>query len=355
MRAVRWHGRGDVRVEKIADARRPGATEVRVRVAWAGICGTDREEWRTGPHAIQVGEPHPLTNAMAPLVLGHEVAGYVDLVGSDVEGLRAGDLVALDGLITCGECHWCSTNQTPLCRSLASIGFHADGGLAEYVTVPARGAIRVPDGTPADAAALAEPLAVALRALRRGGFAAGEAVCVVGGGMIAIAAMLAAKSLGASAVSVVSSGPKRRDLAGRLGATFTFDPGADGVVESIHAAHDGIGPPLVVEGSGSVAAFELAARLPRKGGRMVTLGLPTEPAHLNVFDLVLAERSIIASLSHVWDEDFAAAVALIAAGLLPVGDIVAARVPLAQTVTLGFESLGRQDLSGVKVLIDPWK
>jgi threonine dehydrogenase-like Zn-dependent dehydrogenase len=95
LRAVVWHGRGDVRVEDVAEAPPPGRDEVMVAVEWCGICGTDLEEWRHGPRFVPVGEPHPVTGRKAPIVLGHEVSGRVAEVGPAVTDLREGDLVAL--------------------------------------------------------------------------------------------------------------------------------------------------------------------------------------------------------------------------------------------------------------------
>jgi (R,R)-butanediol dehydrogenase/meso-butanediol dehydrogenase/diacetyl reductase len=343
----------DLRVEEIPDAPAPGPGQVRVRVEWAGICGTDREEWRSGPHSIQVGVPHPTTGRMAPIVIGHEVAGTVIDLGAGVSGLREGDLVALDGIIGCGRCHWCSVRKPQLCSQLASIGFHADGGLAELITVDARTAIRVPDGTPADTAALAEPVAVAVRALSRSRIAHGESVLVVGAGMIGLAALCVARRSGASAITVVTSPGPRADLARTLGADAIIDSGDADRATRILDAHGGLGPDLVIEAGGGVASTQLAIAAPRRGGRTVLVGLPVETVPFDVYGFVLGEREVIASLSHVWNEDFTRAVELLADGLLRADDVVSARIPFEETVARGFDTMGRSDLPGVKVLVGP--
>lgn len=353
MRAVRWHGRMDLRFEEIPDAPAPGPGRVRVRVEWAGICGTDREEWRTGPHAIQVGSPHPTTGRMAPIVLGHEVAGTLVDIGAGVKGLHEGDLVALDGILPCERCYWCRANQPQLCVSLASIGFHADGGLAELITVPAQTAIRVPNGTPADTAALAEPVAVAVRALRRGRLRAGESIAVVGSGMIALAAVRVARSFGASIISVVARPGPRRDLSRTLGADAVFDLDDPDLPARLLETHEGRGPDLVLEAAGSVASAQRAIVSARRGGRVVLVGLPVEPVPFDVYGFVLAEREIIASLSHVWNEDFTQAVELLSRGVLRADEVVSVRLPLEEAVTRGFEAMARLDLPGAKVLVGP--
>lgn len=353
MRAVRWHGRGDVRIEEIPDAPLPGPGQIRIRVEWAGICGTDREEWRTGPHVIQVDRPHPLTGRMAPITLGHEIVGRVVDMGPGVAELREDQLVALDGLLTCGRCFWCRRHEVTLCEQLASIGFQADGGLADLITVAARGAIPVPEGVAADTAVLAEPLAVAIRGLRLGRVAPGESVAVFGGGMIGLAALRVARRAGASTVSVIAPSTLRREGARRLGADAVLDPNDPEWEADLRAVHDGRGPDLVIEAAGTIRSTEQAVKAARRGGRTVILGLPPGPSTVDFAALSLNERQVIGALSHVWDEDFATAVAMLGDGILAAADVVAARIPLEDTVSVGLEYVGRKDLPGVKILVSP--
>lgn len=354
MRAVRWHGRGDVRLDRVPDAPMPGPGGVRLRVEWCGICGTDREEWRAGPLWIPTDEPHPMTGTSAPLTLGHEVAGVITDVGAGVSGLAPGDVVALDGLLTCGDCWWCERHEPTLCPSLASIGLHVDGGLAEAITVPARMAIAVPSSLDAETAALAEPVSVAVRAIRRGRLEAGEQVLIQGAGMIGLAAMRAAKTLGASFVTVAARSQRRRQQALDMGADAVVDPSAPGFLDEVRSLHDGRGPDLVIEAAGTPHACAQAVKASRRGGRVVFLGLPSESGQLDYFELVSTERELIGSLSHVWDEDLAEAVSMLAGGLLRSDEVVAARIPLEDTVAVGFESMASKELPGVKVLVSPW-
>lgn len=354
MRAVRWHGRGDVRLDLVPDAPMPGPGEIRLRVDWCGICGTDREEWRAGPLFIPTDEPHPMTGTSAPLTLGHEVAGTVTDVGEGVSGITRDDVVALDGLLTCGTCWWCERHELTLCPQLASIGLHVDGGLAEAMTVRARMAIVVPDGLDTETAALAEPVSVAIRALRKGRLAEGEQVLVQGAGMIGLAAMRAAQALGAASVTVAARSERRRAQALAMGADAVVDPSAPSFLDEVRALHDGRGPDLVVEAAGTPHACAQAVSASRRGGRVVFLGLPSVTGQLDYFELVSTERELIGSLSHVWDEDLAEAVSMLGEGLLRADEVVAARIPLEATVDLGFESMGSSDLQGVKILVSPW-
>jgi (R,R)-butanediol dehydrogenase / meso-butanediol dehydrogenase / diacetyl reductase len=353
VRAVVWHGRDDVRVEEVAEPPEPGFGEVKVSVEWCGICGTDLEEWRNGPRFIPVGEPHPLTGRSAPLVLGHEVSGEVAAVGPGVSGLQEGDLVALDALISCGECWWCRRHQVTLCPQLAAIGLQADGGLAEAITVPAQMCVPVPRDVGADTAALAEPLAVAVRALRRGRLTLSESLVVLGAGMIGIASLVVGRGMGAAPIVVADPVASRRDLARRLGADLVLDPQDADFRTRVGEATEGRGADVTVDAAGSRDSGPLAIDVTRPGGRAVVVGLATHPAAVNLFAFATAEKELIGSLSHVWDEDFAAAVRLLGDGVLAADQVVAARVSLEDAVERGFASIGSTELPGVKIQVSP--
>jgi (R,R)-butanediol dehydrogenase/meso-butanediol dehydrogenase/diacetyl reductase len=341
VRALVWHGRGDVRVRDVPPPAAPRADEVTVAVEWCGICGTDVDEWRHGPRLVPT-EPHPLTGRMAPLVLGHEVAGRVSAVGRGVDFLREGDLVALDANVSCGQCWWCARHEVTLCPNLAAIGLQMDGGLAEAVTVPARMCLPVPKGVEAETAALAEPLAVAVRALRKGDVRVGTSLVVVGGGMIGAATVAAARAAGAQQIAVVEPDAARRALALRLGADAAVAP-AD-AVDLPHAD-------VVVDAVGLGETVAQSLCLARSGGRVVVVGLSGDRMSFDIQPFVASEKELVGSLSHVWDEDFAAAVRLLGDGVLRAEDVVAQRLPLEEAVERGFESPDYG--SGVKILVSP--
>jgi (R,R)-butanediol dehydrogenase / meso-butanediol dehydrogenase / diacetyl reductase len=340
--ALRWHGRGDVRLDEVEAPLPPGPGEVLLAPLWCGICGTDVEEYRSGPLFIPAGEPHPLTGRSAPITLGHEFSGEVLEVGPGVERFRPGDRVAADTLIFCGECYWCRRHQVTLCERLAALGLMADGALAPLCTAPERTLLPIPEGVSDEAGALAETLAVAVRALRRGRFAVGESVAVVGAGAVGLMALQAAGAGGASKVSVVEPLPERRSLALSLGADEAYAPG-----EADLAAD------LVVECSGSAAAVNSAVGTARKGGRIVLVGIYGRPGTLDFLEVVGTEREIIGSLSHVYDEDFAAAVSLLGRGAVRAEPLVSDRIPLGRALDDGLLALMREPQSHLKILIQP--
>ena len=215
MRALRIHGQGDLRLETIARPQ-PGPGDVVLRITGAGICGTDATLFRLGAAVVPAGTP-----VRWPIVLGHEFAGEVVDAGPRVDGLVAGDLVACGAGVACGDCAACVAGRTNLCERYATAGVHRDGGLAEFCVVPA--AIcepAAPHGVSGDAAALAQPMAVAEHAIDVGRLAAGERALVLGAGGIGAFAVWAATSRDAS-VAVYERDPSRLEIARALGATET--------------------------------------------------------------------------------------------------------------------------------------
>lgn len=350
MLAAVWHARRDVRVEEVPDAPPPRQGEIRAVVEWCGICGTDIEEWRSGPVWVPTSDkPHPLTKRHAPLILGHEVAARVADVGPGVSGLSEGDLVAIDGLIGCGECFWCSRHQVNLCPKMANIGLHFDGGLAEKVTVPASTAVLVPPGVAGDTAALAEPVSVAVRALRRGRLVLGESVAILGGGMIGLATAAVARAAGASQVIVIDPLEERRRLALGAGAGEVLDQRVD-VAGAVAELTNGRGADLSVDAAGTAASGPQAISVARSAGRAVIVGLAHKPSTTSFFDIVTGEKEVIGSLSHIADEDFSEAVRLLSRGVLTADTIQAVKVPLEGAVDRGFEALTQPE-PPAKVLV----
>jgi (R,R)-butanediol dehydrogenase/meso-butanediol dehydrogenase/diacetyl reductase len=339
--AVRWHGRQDVRVEDIPPPPAPAEGEVQLRVSWCGICGTDLEELRDGPVFIPVEAPHPITGRIAPLTLGHEFSGVVVSTGPGVEQLDVGDRVAVDTIVFCGTCHWCLRHQVVRCERMGALGLQGDGGLAELCNAPARMCLPVPEGVTDEAAALTETLGVAVRALRRARMEPGDRVSVVGAGAVGLMALQAALALGASAVSVVERWPERRRLAEELGA------------ESALEEAPGIEADVAVEAAGNAVAVEAAIASLRRGGRAVLVGIHREPASFDPLGLILDEKEIVGSLSHVYDEDFATALALLGSGGVRAEPVISDRVPLERAVEDGIRALEREPEKHLKIVVTP--
>lgn len=351
MLAARYYGPHDLRVEEVPPPRPPGPGEVTLRVAWCGICGTDLEAYLHRSPWIPFDAPHPLSGQQVPITLGHEFAGEVVAVGPGVTTLREGDRVAPDTLLYCGRCYWCARHQPQLCPQLGALGLMADGGLAEYCLATEAMCVRLPDGVSYEAGACAEPLAVAVRALRRGRLTVGERVAVIGAGAVGLFALQAARAAGASEVFVVEVARARKQIAAQLGAAAVLDPTEVEVAEALRSLCGGIGPDLVVEAAGTPATAPLAVSAARRGGRVVVVGVAASPSTFHFAETVMGEKEVIGSLSHVYDEDFRAAVALLGDGRVRAEPVISHRINLREVVAQGFERLVESKAETVKILV----
>lgn len=349
MLAARWHGRADVRVEDVPDPGAPGAGWVRVRVEACGICGTDVEEYEAGPNIVPI-EPHPLSGRCAPLTLGHEAVGVVEAAGAGVS-LAEGTRVAIEANMFCGACWWCQRHEYQLCPQLASLGLMTDGGLAEVVLAPAYMCIPYGDHVPAVHAAFSEPLSVAVRAVSRAGVRLGSTVGVLGAGAVGLLTVQTARLAGAQMIVAIERLAERRALALQLGADVAVAP-----EEAADVAMDltrGLGLDVTIEAAGNPAAAATAVRLARRGGRAVLLGVFDADVPIGMMDFLLGEKEVTASLSHVYDADFATAVALIDRGAVQVGPMISDLIPLSKVVEEGFKPLVADPAAHLKVIVTP--
>lgn len=236
MRAVVWHARGDVRLDTVP-VPEPGPGQSLMQVALCGLCGSDRRQHDTGPTVLP-SRAHPLTGHIGPVTLGHEIIGRVVRHGDSVlaDLVAPGSRVAVEPTWSCGTCAACRRGESQLCAIAGCVGLSSHGGLAPYVVVPTAGLIVLPDHVVDEEAALAEPLAVGLHALDRGGLRAGESVVISGHGPIGAAVVALALAAGAGPVTVLEPSPQRRRMALALGAAAAVDPGT--VDEPSHALRE---------------------------------------------------------------------------------------------------------------------
>jgi len=355
MKAAVWHGRRDIRIEDFPDPPAPATGEVKIRVTWCGICGTDLEEYLYGPLYIPVDKPNPLTGRKAPMILGHEFVGSVVEVGPGVENFKVGDVITPDTLIHCGECYWCRRHQVHQCEKLAILGLMTDGGFAEYVNAPTYMCFHLPSGVSPEVAVLAEPASVAVRANRLARTSFGDTVAVLGAGTIGLLCLQTAFLAGASQVYVLEVESSRRQIAAQLGATQVFDPRAVDPVAAIKDLTGGRGVDVVLEAGGNAETIALAPKLARKRGRVALLTLHNEPVPINFFPLVCDEIQLIGSFSHIYDEDFAAAVTLLGSRRINAEPFITGRIALDDMVEKGLEELIANKATHLKILVSPYK
>jgi 2-desacetyl-2-hydroxyethyl bacteriochlorophyllide A dehydrogenase len=308
------HGPRQLEIEA-RDPLEPGAGEAVIQISAAGLCGTDYRIW-TGDRPVTY-----------PRVMGHELIGMVRAVGPGVDRLAIGDKVAVEPNYSCGECPLCREGNRNLCLSRTAVGIDVDGGFAEEVRVPARCCWTAPHGTPADQLLLTEPLAVVVRAVRRGEPRAGETAAVLGVGSLGLLAIQVLKARGAR-VLAVSRSDRRLALAREVGADAVATSTAGGDVAAARALSGREGVDLVVETAGTAQAVEQAVELCRPGGRIVLTGLPHEPTPLSFFWVVRRELRIIGSM--IYQDEFPEAMRLLATGAVRAERLVTHRFPLAE-------------------------
>jgi len=273
MRAARLYGIRDVRIEEIPTPA-PAAGQVLVRVRAVAICPSD---WRLYVDGHAGGAP--LTG---PIVQGHEFSGDVAALGEGVEVPPVGARVAVEPSWACGRCDLCLEGRGNICRNVVFPSFPPhDGGLAEYVAAPARFVCPLPEDVGYVEGALAEPLGVAIHAVRLSGLRSGDAVAVLGAGVIGISVLFLARARGARRWSVVEPSAARRAWPAELGA----HPVAASLAELLDA---GIEADVVFECSGEATGLDDAVRLARPGGRVVVVGIPRDERI--AFDMSVARR-----------------------------------------------------------------
>jgi (R,R)-butanediol dehydrogenase/meso-butanediol dehydrogenase/diacetyl reductase len=350
MRAAVYHGRRDVRVET-RPVPEPGPGEVLLRVHAVGICGTDAGEWANGPVQFPVERRHPATGHLGPLIIGHEFAGQVVAVGAGVDAGWLGHLVASCGAVSCGRCWQCRRGRTNLCTDYWGVGLHRDGALAQYVATPVANCESVDDlGLTPDAAALGQPMSIAVHARARSRVEPGERALVLGTGGIGALLVYALARHGVD-VTVAEPDPDREELALRLGAARTAP--TDGPPEGVVEAMDG--PPHVVFEAAGIGAVTLRALevLP-KGGRLVQIGMHKQPLTLDLFALTVTELEIIGTNALVRATDFPAALRLVADRAEGWQDVAPVAIPLDDLVSEGLEPLAAGRPGAIKTLVDPW-
>ncbi|MBI4260489.1 MAG: alcohol dehydrogenase catalytic domain-containing protein [Actinobacteria bacterium] len=350
MRAAVYHATRDIRVQDVDDPV-AGPGEVLMEVRAAGICGTDAAEYAHGPRMYPIEAPHPVTGHAGPMIPGHEFAGVVIGLGPDVDGLEPGQLVVTGAGISCGRCPRCLAGRTNLCDRYSTLGLQRHGGLAQLCAVPADTCVPAPVGLTPDAAALGQPMAIAVHSMRQGRPEAGERALVIGAGGIGAFLTHALADVGAR-VSAVDRDPSRLSIAAALGAQHTLDPGPGGIAASVRDA--GFVPEVVYEVTGTpdglAAAFELVA----PGGRVVAVGLQDAAREIDVRGLTLRELSLVGTNAHVCAADLPEALRLLAARPDPWTDVAPVALPLDLLVAEGIVPLVEGRSERIKTLIDPW-
>jgi L-iditol 2-dehydrogenase len=294
MNAHVLHAVGDMRFETLP-CPEPGAGHVLVRVAFCGVCGSDI------PRVFVTGTYH------FPTVIGHEFSGRVEACGPGVTDLEPGDRVVVFPLIWCGKCPPCEQGKYVQCLDYDYLGSRSDGGFGQFVVAPRRNLVRVPEGVSLAEAAMTEPAAVALHALRRAcNVSAGRSVAIFGAGPVGLMVAQWARAMGAGPICLFDIISQKLDMARRMGFDLAFDSRSVDPVQTVQSATGRDGAHVCVEAAGVPPTFVQAASATMRGGRMVMLGNPsadvTMPSRV-ISQLMRREVTLVGT----WNSDFSVA------------------------------------------------
>ena len=293
MTAVRKVGREKGLVVEEIPIPDIGPSDVLVAVEAASICGTDLHIWDWNEWSAQRINP--------PLTVGHEFAGTVVEVGKAVEHVAVGDYVSAESHVTCGMCFQCRTGQAHMCPRTQILGLDRDGAFADYVALPEK-VIWQNDRSklPSEIATLQEPFGNAVFATLAHDLA-GESVGVLGCGPIGLFSIGIAKASGAASVFAADMNEYRLDLARKMGADSTINPGKSGpdgdIAQWLVQANEGFGVDIVLEMSGAPSAIDAAFQGVRNGGRVTLFGIPSSPVRIDVAESMIFKNLTVLALN----------------------------------------------------------
>jgi L-iditol 2-dehydrogenase len=336
MRQVELCAPGEIRIREVP-LPTPQPDELLIKVAQVGICGSDL-------HAFH--GRHPFIEL--PVIPGHEFAGTVADVGASAGEFTVGQRITVEPSLICGECYNCAHGRYNICEKLQVIGCQTVGAMAEYLTVPASKTLMLPGEINWDQAVMAEPLAVAVHAVRVAGIASGTRVLVLGAGTIGLMVMQAAKALGAGSVVMTDLRDQRLALAAELGADHVVNPTSTALEDALESAYGQDRADVIIECVGVAATARDAVRVARKGTRIVLAGVFEEEVPINLGLVQDHELEIVGTLMYVGD-DFATALALLGRGDVTVSSMISHRFPLSEAAQAFAVADSRQE--ALKVVI----
>ncbi|MDW8565989.1 2,3-butanediol dehydrogenase [Staphylococcus shinii] len=343
MKAAVWYGQKDVRVED-RKSKELQDNEVKVKVSWAGICGTDLHEYLEGPIFISTDKPDPFLGQKAPVTLGHEFAGIVDDIGSKVTKFNQGDRVVINPTVSNRE----KEENIDLYDGYSFIGLGSDGGFAEFTNAPEENVYKLPDNVSDKEGALVEPTAVAVQAIKEGEVLFGDTVAIFGAGPIGLLTTIAAKAAGASKIFVFDLSEERLNKAKAVGATYTINSGESNPSDIISEYTDN-GVDVAFEVAGVAPTLKSAIDVTKARGTVVIVSIFGHPIEWNPMQLTNTGVKLTSTIAYT-PTTFQQTIDLINEGNLKVKDVVTDEIELNDIVKSGFEQLVN-DKSQAKILV----
>ena len=347
MDAIVLHGVADLRYERVPlPAIQPGAA--RVSISFCGVCGSDI------PRCFVKGTYH------FPTICGHEFAGVIEAVGEGLTQFKVGDRVAVFPLLWRADHPACEQGKYAQSDGYDYLGSRSDGAFSEYVIAPERNLIRVPDNVSLEEAAMTEPAAVALHAVRRANLRLGDTVAIFGLGPIGLMVAQWARAMGAASIALFDLLPAKLELAKRLGFIDVFNSREVKPTEAIDKLTGGRGVHVAIEAAGVPPTMLAALEVARRAGRVVLLGNPSGdvklPASL-ISQVMRRELDIFGTWNSDYsvygdDDDWRTVLAAMSAGTLDLKPLITHSVPLSAGIA-ALEMMRDQKEFFAKVLIHP--
>jgi len=347
MLAARLHGPRNLRADRVPHPGPPPAAHALLRILTTGICGSDLHSYL----GARIGD----TPIQDPLTIGHEFSAVVEAVGAGAtdafgQPLVAGTRVAVDPAQPCGRCELCERGHPNLCRHLRFCGNYPDGGsLCEWMHMPARSCVPVPDAIDNTEAALLEPLGVAIHAVDLAKLRVADSVAILGAGPIGLLILQLARLAGASPVFVSDNYAWRLALAERWGAVpIACD--AEDTVERVVRETRGRGVDVAIEAAWAGDSVAQAAEMARLGGRLVLVGIPGDD-RLVMKHSTARRKGLTIRMSRRMKHTYTRAVSLVLDRRVDLASLVSHRFPLARAAE-AFALNARYDDGVVKVVVD---
>jgi 2-desacetyl-2-hydroxyethyl bacteriochlorophyllide A dehydrogenase len=288
MKAVYYEGNGNVSIKDV-EKEEPGSSQVRVKIKYVGICGSD-------VHIKQGHMDARIAQTGFPRIFGHEASGVVDAVGENVKDYKVGDRVVVYAMRGCGHCELCENDHENICLDVKSIGIDCDGAYREYWNVDEDLLFKTPDALSDKHAALVEPLAVACHAASRSEAVKGQSAIVIGGGPIGLMVALVLKKKGVD-VTVSELAEARLNNCKKLGIP-TINPKEEDVVAYAMKVSNNKGVDMVFEASGSQNGLDTAAKLLKPNGKLITVATFSQPMQMTISALHFKQICLITTRAY---------------------------------------------------------
>ena len=321
-----------------------GAYDVLIHVKACGICGSDVH-----------GYDGSTGRRIPPLIMGHEAAGRVARVGSEVRSVHVGDRVTFDSTVSCGHCRFCSTGEVNLCDNRQVLGvscgdYRRNGAFAEYVSVPEHIVYALPDSFPYEKAALIEAVSIAVHAAKITDIQPGNSAVVIGAGMIGLLAIQAFRVFGCTKVIAVDLEDSKLELARQLGADETLFGTDPELLTKLRGATGGYGPDIAVEVVGAQKPILTAIESVRRGGTVTLIGNLAPRVEIPLQIVVTRQLRLLGSCASAGE--YAECIALMESGAINVDPLLSALAPLREGAEW-FNRLYAREPGLMKVILQP--